>query len=82
MLYLGILIGIGSAIAFAALGLLALVGGVNATQQQIVRGFKPDNPGGLERALTVIGVWVPIVVVAIFGVLSAIHIIQVMLAAL
>lgn len=82
MLYLGILIGIGSAIAFAALGLLALVGGVNATQQQIVPGFKPDNPGGMERALTVIGVWVPIVVVAIFGVLSAIHIIQVMLAAL
>jgi hypothetical protein len=80
--WLGVLIAIGSAIAFAALGLLAGYGGLHTTRAQILPGFRPDRPGPLARAATLAAVWVPVLVVAIFGVYACVHILGVALAAL
>ena len=77
MLILGALITLGSAIAFLAVGALALFGGANATQQQIVPGFRPDRPSTAERALTLLGVWGPILLIATLCLLTAIKMLQV-----
>ncbi|HEX9371871.1 MAG TPA: hypothetical protein VF897_12735 [Roseiflexaceae bacterium] len=81
MLIIGALITLGSAVAFLALGALTLFGGANATQRQVVPGFRPDRPGPGERALTLLGVWVPIVLVALLCLLAAIKMLQVVIAA-
>jgi hypothetical protein len=77
MVILGVLITFGSAIAFLAVGALALFGGVNATQQQVVPGFRPDRPSAAERALTLLGVWGPIVLLAALCLLTAIKMLQI-----
>jgi hypothetical protein len=77
MLILGVLITLGSAIAFLAVGALALFGGANATQQQVVPGFRPDRPSAAERALTLLGVWGPIALLAALCLLTAIKMLQV-----
>jgi hypothetical protein len=77
MVILGALITLGSAIAFLAVGALALFGGANATQQQVVPGFRPDRPSPAERALTLLGVWGPVVLIAALCLLAAIKMLQV-----
>ena len=82
MLIIGALITLGAAIAFLAVGALALFGGANATQQQVVPGFRPDRPSPAERALTLLGVWVPILLIATLCLLAAIKMVQVVVSAL
>lgn len=82
MLIIGVLITLGGAIAFLAVGALTLFGGANATQQQVLPGFRPDRPSPAERTLTLLGVWGPILLIATLCLLAAIKMIQVVLSAL
>ena len=81
MLILGALITLGGAIAFLAVGALALFGTANATQNQVVPGFRPDQPSGGTRALTLLGLWGPVALVALLCLLAAIKMFQVVVAA-
>ncbi len=71
MMILGALILLGAAIAFIAIGALTIFGGANATQAQVVPGFRPDQPGPAERALTLLGVWGPVALIALLCLLAA-----------
>lgn len=83
MLYaLGVLIAIGSAIAFLAIGAITVLGGADATQRQVIPGFRPDEPSPLQRVLTFLGVWGPIVFVAVLSLLAGIRILRVAFGAL
>jgi len=82
MLIIGLLITLGGALAFLAVGALTLFGGANATQQQVLPGFRPDHPSPAERALTLLGVWGPILLIATLCLLAAIKMIQVIVGAL
>jgi hypothetical protein len=81
MVIIGALITLGAALAFLGVGALALFGGANATQQQVVPGFRPDRPSAAERALTLLGVWVPILLIATLCLLAAIKMLQVVAGA-
>jgi predicted outer membrane lipoprotein len=82
MLYLGFLIGLGAAIAFVVIGALALFGGVDTTQRQLLPGFTPDRVVGARRVLVLLLFWLPILVVAGFCLLAGIQILQVIVAAI
>jgi hypothetical protein len=82
MSIIGALITLGAAIAFLGVGALTLFGGANATQQQVVPGFRPDCPSAAERALTLLGVWGPVLLIATLCLLTAIKMIQVVVGAL
>lgn len=82
MLYLGIIIALGSMLAFLAIGALTLMGGVDTTRAQIIPGFKPDQPGPGERILTLLGLWGPALFAALLCLLGAIQILRVALAAI
>ena len=81
MAIIGALIALGAAIAFLVIGALSLFGGARATSDQVVPGFRPDRPGGLERALTLLGVWGPVLLIAALCLLAGIKIFQVVLGA-
>ncbi|HJZ45614.1 MAG TPA: hypothetical protein VKE41_00545 [Roseiflexaceae bacterium] len=78
---IGALITLGAAIAFLVVGALTLFGGTNATQGQVLPGFQPDRPSPAERALTLLGVWGPIVLIAVLCLLAAIKMLQVAVGA-
>ena len=82
MLFLGVFIAIGSMLAFLIVGALTLLGGTAATRAQLIPGFVPDQPGTVERALTQLGLWGPVLVVALLCLLAAIQILRVAIAAL
>jgi hypothetical protein len=82
MTVIGALIALGSAVAFVAVGALTLFGGARATQDQVVPGFRPDRPTPAERALTLLGVWGPVLLVALLCLLAGIQIVRVALAAM
>lgn len=81
MLILGALITLGAAIAFLVVGALALVGSANATSAQLIPGFRPDRPGPLERALALLGVWVPVALLCLLCLLAGIKMFGVVAAA-
>ncbi|KPV49609.1 hypothetical protein SE17_31640 [Kouleothrix aurantiaca] len=81
MIILGALIVLGAALAFLVVGALALFGGANATQGQVVPGFRPDRPGAAERALTLLSVWGPVALIALLCLLAAIKMLQIAIAA-
>jgi hypothetical protein len=81
MAIVGALIALGSTIAFLLVGALVLFGGVRATTEQVVPGFRPDQPSPTERALTLLGVWGPVVLVALLCLLAGIQILRVALLA-
>jgi len=81
MVILGALITFGGAIAFLIVGALTLFGGVNATQHQVIPGFQPDHPSPAERALTLLGVWGPILLIAALCLLAGIKMLQVVVGA-
>ena len=82
MAIIGALIALGAAVAFLVVGALSLFGGARATQDQVLPGFRPDRPGGVERALTLLGVWGPVLLIAALCLLAAIQIFRVALRAL
>lgn len=79
LFWLGALIALGAALAFAVVGLLTIYGGVRATREQLLPGFRPDRSGPLHRTLTIVAVWLPAAVVAFFGLYAGAHIVQVVL---
>jgi hypothetical protein len=81
MTILGALIALGATVAFVAVGALTLFGGARATTEQVLPGFRPDRPGPAERALTLLGVWGPVALVALLCLLAAIQILRVALRA-
>jgi hypothetical protein len=81
MAVLGALITLGAAIAFLVAGALTLFGGANATQQQLLPGFRPDRAGPAEQVLALLSVWGPIVLTAALCLLSAIKMLQVVIGA-
>lgn len=81
MQYLGILIGIGAAVAFILVGALVLFGGADATQRQLLPGFIPDQATTRERLVTFISVWLPILVVVLFCLLAGVQILRVVASA-
>lgn len=81
LVLLGVLIALGSAVAFVVVGALTLFGGVRATQDQVVPGFRPDRPGPAERLLTLLSVWGPVLLIAALCLLGAIKIVGVALGA-
>lgn len=82
MAILGALITAGAAFAFLVVGALVLFGGANATQRQLIPGFRPDRPSPLARALALLSVWGPVVLTALLCLLAAIQMAQVVAAAL
>ncbi|ABU57941.1 hypothetical protein [Roseiflexus castenholzii] len=82
MFILGVLIAIASAVAFAALGLVTLFGGARSTQEQIIPGFIPDRASGAERLFTLGAVWIPVIVVTLFGVYAAYRIVEMVIQSL
>ena len=81
MLIFGALITLGGALAFLVVGALTLFGGANATQQQVIPGFRPDQPGPAARVLALLSVWGPVVLIALLCLLAAIKMLQVAVAA-
>jgi len=77
----GALIALGAAIAFVVVGALSLFGGARAAQEQVVPGFRSDRPGPLERALTLLGIWGPVLLIAALCLLAGIQILRVALGA-
>ena len=81
MIILGALITLGAAIAFLVVGALMLFGGANATQRQVIPGFRPDRPSLAGRALALLSVWGPVVLTALLCLLAAIKMLQVVAGA-
>ncbi|HEX9438038.1 MAG TPA: hypothetical protein VF909_00095 [Roseiflexaceae bacterium] len=82
MAIIGAIIALGAAVAFVVVGALSLFGGARAAQEQVVPGFRPDRPGPLERALTLLGIWGPVLLIAALCLLAGIKILRVALEAL
>ena len=79
---IGALIALGAAAAFVVVGLMTFTGGIDTTWAQIIPGFRPDKPGMLQRALTFLGVWGPILIILAFCVLAGWRIFSVVVGAL
>lgn len=73
LVLLGVFFAVGAAGFFVAVGIFSLVGAADTTQRQLTPGFLPDNPGGLERALTFISVWVSVILIAILSIWAGIE---------
>ncbi|NOK57285.1 MAG: hypothetical protein GFH27_549309n19 [Chloroflexi bacterium AL-W] len=73
LLFLGVLFAIGAAGFFIAVGVFSVVGAADTTQKQLKPGFLPDNPGGLERVLTFVSIWVSIILVTVLSVWAGIE---------
>ena len=81
MAILGALITLGGAVAFLIVGALTLFGGANATQRQLVPGFRPDRPSLAARTLALLSVWGPVLLTALLCLLAAIKMLQVVAGA-
>jgi len=79
--YAGGVIALAAAILFCALGVITVLGGVRATRRQLVPGFVPDHPGIIERAGALLGVWGPVVLIAVLCLGATARLIQVALQA-
>jgi hypothetical protein len=82
MVFLGVLIAIGSAVLFVAVGALCVWGGADASRTEVSPGFLPDRPNLTQRALTWFGVWMPILVVLLLCLLAGAQIVRVAFQAL
>lgn len=76
MLYLGVLIMIGAAVALLLLGVLPVLGGVRTTQQEMAASFKVEQLGGGGRAWSLLLIWVPIAILGIFGILTLVQMVS------
>ncbi len=74
---LGVIIAIGAAVAFAALGGLTLWGGLNTISSELPRGFVRSGASGAQRLGTLALVGVPLLITGVFGLLAALRILQV-----
>jgi hypothetical protein len=82
MALLGGIIAVGSAVVFLAVGALTLFGAVQATWRQVLPGFAPDQPAPTRRALTLLALWLPALLVAALCLLAGIQIFRVGIGAM
>ena len=79
MYLLGVLIGLSSALAFAAVGGLLIWGGARALRREVLRGFVSAPPPPAERLLTLALIIVPLLGAALLALLAAGRIVMVAL---
>ena len=78
MLYiLGVLIAIGAAVVFGAIGALTLWGGLNTLGTEVPRDYLRTRAGAGAQATTALLVGLPLLITGIFGLLAALRIFQV-----
>lgn len=74
---LGVLIALGSAGLFGILGLLTLWGGVDTLRTELPRDYLRTQAGGGTRLTTLTLVGLPMVITAVFGIITALRFLQV-----
>lgn len=74
---LGVLIAIGAAVVFAAMGGLTIWGGVISLRSEVARDYVRTQAGGGTRAATTILVGLPLAITGFFGVLTGLRLLQV-----
>lgn len=79
MYALGVLITIGAAVAFAAMGIFTLWGGLDALTREVPRDFTRSAASGAQRALTLAMVGLPLLITGLFGLFAAARMLQVAL---
>jgi hypothetical protein len=78
MLYLlGVLVAIGAAVAFAAIGALVIWGGLKTLGSEVPRDYLRTRASGGTRAVTLVLVGLPLLVTGFFGLLAALKLLQV-----
>lgn len=78
MLYiLGVLVAIGAAVAFAALGALTLWGGFTTLRGEVPRDYLRTRASGGARTLTTLLVGLPLLITGVFGLMAALRLLQV-----
>jgi hypothetical protein len=78
MLYvLGVLVAVGSGVAFAALGALTLWGGLTTLRTEVPRDYLRTRADGGARALTSVLVGMPLLITGFFGLFAAVRLLQV-----
>ncbi len=78
MLYiLGVLVAIGAAVVFAAIGALVIWGGLNTLRTEVPRDYLRTRAGGGTRVATSLLVGLPLLVTGFFGLLAALKLLQV-----
>ncbi|MEI7771814.1 MAG: hypothetical protein WCI67_17610 [Chloroflexales bacterium] len=73
MSILGSIICLGAALAFVAIVVIAVWGGLRAIRRELLRGFVSARPGAADRVITLLLVGVPLAGVAAIGLLSAVR---------
>jgi hypothetical protein len=71
MYLLGVLIALGAALAFAAVGGLLIWGGARALRREVLRGFVSAAPPPAERLRTLALVALPLLGAALLSLLAA-----------
>jgi len=79
---IGGLVALVAALAFVTVGLMTVIGGAEATERQLIPGFRPDAPSLLQRILTLLSVWGPILVILAFCLLAGWRIFSIVVNAL
>jgi hypothetical protein len=79
MYALGVLIAIGAAVAFAAIGAFTLWGGFDALTSEVPRGFRRSATAPARRALTIALVGFAVLATGLFGLLAAGRVLQIAL---
>lgn len=74
MMFLGSLIALGAALAFAALAALTLWGGWLAVRREVLRGFVSAAPAPAERTVTLLLIGLPLCGAALLAILAALRI--------
>jgi hypothetical protein len=78
MLYvLGVLVAIGSAVAFAVMGALTIWGGFTTLRTEVPRDYLHTHAAGGARATTSFLVGLPLLITGVFGLLAALRLLQV-----
>jgi hypothetical protein len=80
MLYiLGVLVAIGAAVVFAAMGALTIWAGLGTFRTEVPRDYLRTRATGGARALTTLLVGLPLLITGAFGILGALRLLQVAL---
>ncbi len=79
MSVLGSLLAIGFALAFGVVAVLVIWGSAIALQQEVVRGFESVPASGSGKAMTLLGLALPLLGAAVLAALSAVRIFAVAL---
>ncbi|NTU81767.1 MAG: hypothetical protein HGA45_20710 [Chloroflexales bacterium] len=77
MYILGVLIAIGSAVAFAVIGALTIWGGLSTMRTEVSRDYLRTRAGAGTRTSTSLLVGLPLLITGAFGILAALRMLQV-----